>query len=299
MVDVDSPEEPRDEGISRRAFVKGCVLATAGVATAAAVGSVVNSSFITQNVPARRVHYIGSTLVSGPAPQGIPLIPLREVDGVVVGNPEFKRDDEGWREDVYKQDGTVLDWYRYCGHEETPGLLPDYDDADENVLRYFLLPEKLASTKAAGIDLWYRDLIDAKEKENSRAVAPGDFREVGLGAGFYWRSHKQFQKNIITGIVMRLNKKAFRFDANSWPRPDRFQQDAEEMMIDLGDGTVLAAFVSFCKHFCCVPGWQESRLARTQGFWGRMFCTCHFSVYNPVQIKGDYFSLAVESRSAP
>jgi Rieske Fe-S protein len=64
-------------------------------------------------------------------------------------------------------------------------------------------------------------------------------------------------------------------------------------LIPTDDGKALIAYVSFCKHFCCVPGWHESPLALKQGFFDKMFCTCHFSVYDPLQIKGDFYMLHV------
>lgn len=277
MVDVDEiPEE--DPGVSRRAFVKGSLLAAAGLATAGTVGALLNSSFITS--PAgKRFNYIGSTLVSGPAPQGVPLIPLKEENGVIVGNADFGKDDPEFASQI----GSILEWYKYCGHAETPGLSADYSDPSNNKLRYFLLPEKVASTQASGIDLWYREMLGQDVKREH-------FRDVGYGAGFNWRSEGQSGKNILTGIVLRMSKKAFSYVPGPWPLgAQKFEKAANDMLVDLGDGSVLVAYISFCKHFCCVPGWQESPLARTQGFWSKMFCTCHFSVYDPVQLKGDYF----------
>ncbi|HVL87389.1 MAG TPA: twin-arginine translocation signal domain-containing protein [Candidatus Thermoplasmatota archaeon] len=276
MVDIDEIPEP-EQGVSRRSFVKGSLLAAAGVAAAGSVGALVNSSFITRDAPVRRLHYIGNTLVSGPAPQGLPLIPLKVEDGVVLGDPDFGSDDPEWSARI----GSVLDWYKFCGHEDTPGLSSTF--RSDNHLKYFLLPEKIASTQSAGIELWYRDRI-------GEDIRVDDFRDVGYGAGFRWRSEGQTGKNIITGIVMRMRRRALAYTPGPWPLgPEHFERAAEGMYVDLGDGTVLMACISFCKHFCCVPGWQESPLARTQGFWSKVFCTCHFSVYDPVLVKGDYF----------
>ena len=279
MVDIDEIPEP-ERGVSRRSFVKGAMLVTAGVAAAGTVGAVVNSSFITKQTPSKKVNYIGSTLVSGPAPQGIPILPLKLENGIVMGDPAWAPPGGKVSDPTFT---SVLEWYKFCGRAARPGYRPDYNDSTANKLQYFVLPEKLASAAAGGIGLWFESLI-------GNDVRPEDFREVGYGAGVSWRSQGQSGLNIITAMVIRQNKKAFSYNAAAWPGgADDFRRAVDSTIVDLGDGTALVAYISTCKHFCCTPGWRESPLAQTQGFWSKMFCTCHFSVYDPVQFKADFF----------
>jgi Rieske Fe-S protein len=93
--------------------------------------------------------------------------------------------------------------------------------------------------------------------------------------------------DIITAIVLRVD-----------PASLSFHQAPEEVvrsrfLAPAPDGDVLIGYVSFCKHFCCVPGWRESPTARERGFWEDIFCTCHASAYDPRRIRSDYFMLRV------
>ena len=39
---------------------------------------------------------------------------------------------------------------------------------------------------------------------------------------------------------------------------------------------------TFCPHFCCIPGYKEAeKLAASRDAGDKLFCTCHFSIYNP------------------
>lgn len=257
---LDVPEERR---FSRRSFVKGCIYASVGVAAAGgALGmalplSVANKSAFT------RVEYVGATLVSGPAPQGVPLMPLA-VDG--NGDLSINPIPEG-------VPGGVLNWYKYCAHERSAGLQPSFKAKDE-FIRFFLTEEK----KATIVEGWYLDKL-------GKVVNVRDFDVVGKGAGFNWRSEGQSGKNIITGIIIKIDPSKMEF------KNAQEQVVREQFIVPTPDGQALIAYSSFCKHFCCVPGWHESPLAQSSGVWDKMFCTCHLSVYDPYLVKGDFYML--------
>lgn len=260
---LDVVEPPR---LSRRAFVKGCLYASAAGVAAVGAGATLAPLAMVSRAPFKRVEYIGSTLIAGPAPQGIPLMPLAaDKDGSLRVNPK----PEG-------VEGGVLDWYKYCGHEATPGLQAGFRPKDEFV-RFFLTEEK----KHTIVEGWYLDRL-------GEVCNVEDFERVGMGAGFNWRSQGQTGKNIITGILIKIDPKELEF-TNA---PEELVR--EQFLVPTDDGAALVAFCSFCKHFCCVPGWHESNLAREQGVWDKMFCTCHFSVYDPYLIKGDFYMLQTE-----
>jgi Rieske Fe-S protein len=279
MVERDEPlDVPAPRRMSRRAFAKGCLYATA----AAAVGGGAAATFLplalTDKTPPKRIDYIGATLVSGPAPQGIPLLPLAKgPDGEVRGNASPPG-----------VPGGVLDWYRYCAHEKTVGLQRGFAPKDE-ALRYFLTPEKEESIGALREQNPARGDIGWFLGKLGQVVRVADFQDVGYGAGVNWRSEGQSGKNIISAIVVRVDTSQLTFK--------NAKEDVVRngFIVDTGNDTGLLAYVTFCKHFCCVPGWHESPLALKQGFFDKMFCTCHFSVYDPLQIKGDFFQLHAEA----
>jgi Rieske Fe-S protein len=262
---LDMPEPRR---LSRRSFVKGCIYASAAGVAAVGAGAMVNPLAMTSKAPFRRVEYIGATLVSGPAPQGIPLMPLQKAaNGDLSVNPNPPG-----------VPGGVLNWYKYCSHEKTTGLQEGFAAKDE-AIRFFLTEEKKAST----VEGWYLDKLGS-------VVNVRDFDAVGRGAGFNWRSQGQTGKNIITGIVIKIDPRQLAFEN----APEDIVR--EQFIVPTDDGNAMIAYSSFCKHFCCVPGWHESPLAKSQGFFDKIFCTCHFSVYDPYLVKGDFYMLQLEEQ---
>lgn len=271
MAEAD-PENPLQRPMKRRDFVKTTMkVAAGGAIVASSVPIVVSISPIRRGMP--RFPYVGVRILPpGPAPQGVPLIPLTvNEDGILEGIPENTKSSVKHN----------LDWYKYCSHEKAPGL--ELGFTQDNRLRYFFLPDKIAKAKAQGIDLWYKDLID-------KEVRAADFKELGRGAPFRWRSEGQEQNNIITGIVMKIRPSEIKGRL-----PDGFVHENE-------DGTGFIAVCSFCAHFCCVPGYAEnnSPLTKYQGGGGSFFssgdgdgidgheliyCSCHDSRYDPFDIR--------------
>jgi Rieske Fe-S protein len=252
--------------ISRRAFVKGAIGVAALGATGATAAAILNPFSVQKGGSSVVVPFIGAKKVSGPAPQGIPQLNLKINDaGEVEGVPT---------------DGKTnfLDWAKYCGHDAAPGLQESYNLGD-NALEYFLTEEKVVSIPDSGFEFWY------KSKLGSRVLAadfdgPVSENGVGKGAAVKWRSKNQSGNNIITAIIVKVDLAKLAFEPASIKTG--FLAGTPELPDKSGN---LMAFVSFCKHFCCVPGYHESKTAATQGFADKLFCTCHFSVYDPVTIK--------------
>jgi Rieske Fe-S protein len=256
---------------TRRAFVRGCVTASAAGFAAAAAGGLAQPLALLSKAPFRRVDYLGATVLVGPAPQGLPLLPLAVGPrGELMGNaspPGIA--------------GGVLDWYRYCSHARTPGLLRGFRPRDE-LLRYDIPADRVASVeelraRTARPDVgWSLDRL-------GQVARLEDFVRAGDGASVRWRSEEG--GDAITAIVLRVDPGQLTF-RNA---PERVVR--EGFLAPSADGTALMAYVSFCKHFCCVPGWRESPLALAQQRFGAITCTCHGSAYDPLQVRGDFFML--------
>lgn len=248
---------PAPEGMGRRQFVKTAM----GVAVVGAVGTTTAGLVVplsTSRLKIRRFPYLGAKKVGGPAPQGIPLIPLKVKDGFVEGVPELKNAGVNHN----------LDWYKYCAHEGAPGLEADF--TADNVLRYFNNPAKVKTAeKELGRSLWYADKLDQK-------IEVAHFTEVGMGAPFRWRSEGQEQNNIVTGIVIRVDPEKVG-GKRAEPGKKFIGKDEES-------GAAFIAFCSFCAHFCCVPGFKESKIPLDKGLFEKIYCTCHDSVYDPLNI---------------
>lgn len=252
-----SHEDPFDDGpprFGRRQFVKTAVGAAAfGAATTTAAGVMIPIS--TRRLRVKPYPYLGAKVLRKPAPNGVPLIPLRiNKAGELEGVPELKG--------VSPAHG--LHWYRYCSHEAAPGLQDGF--TDDNVLRYFNTSKKLQDAEDAfGVPLWYADRVG----QNVRAQ---EFEKVDQGAPFRWRSEGQEQNNIVTGIVIRID-----------PTRLRGKPIAPYLATDEASGATFIAFCSFCAHMCCLPGYAESKQAGSD--LDKLLCTCHGSLYDPREIR--------------
>lgn len=252
----DDPFAPKKKGMDRRQFVKTAIgAATVGALGATGAGLVIPLS-TAGGLKIRHFPYFGARRIGGPAPQGIPLIPLKiNGQGEIEGNPQLGAFPEG-------KEPHSLEWYKYCSHEGAPGLKDGF--TDDNVLRYYNNPVKVAAAEAQGIPIWYKDRIGDR-------VRADHFTEINQGAPFRWRSEDQEQNNIITGIIIKVG------NGNVKNVPQGFM--AEDFI----------AFCSFCAHFCCVPGYQESNIPQKAGLFDKIYCTCHDSVYDPRELRAYTF----------
>lgn len=257
--------------MDRRQFVKGSVATAAAAALAS--GAVAGARALVEPRPPAGppIPYFGLHRVGGPAPRGVPLIPID-----VNGAGEF----EG-RPTVTAPEGSalgaseidVLVWYRYCGHHRAPGLAPSY--AGDSVLRYFVPP---------GQTPWYAPL-------EGQALRPEHFERDGKAAAFLWRSAGAAGVDVLTGVLVRHAPGTVRAHAGRLQPPARRlgEVDArllqERFLVHRGDAEFVAAS-SFCTHFCCLPQWWEEqpRLARANDAEGEVFCACHGSRYEPTEI---------------
>jgi hypothetical protein len=252
-------ENPLKKPMKRRDFVKTTMKVAAGGAIVASLAPLAVSVNPIQK-PLVRFPYVGARILPpGPAPQGIPLIPvIVNADGVIEGVPENKKSDVKHN----------LDWYKYCSHEKSPGLTLGF--TQDNKFRYFALKEKFASAKAQGFNLWYENLLDQE-------VRADHFKNIGDGAPIRWRSEGQVQNNIVTGIIIKID-------------PSKVKGAPEGFVWDNKDGTGFIAVVSFCAHFCCVPGYLENNSPKaTEPGKGVndtvIYCSCHDSRYDFMDIR--------------
>lgn len=230
-----------DEGWTRRKFVKTAVAAGAAGAAASA-GALTLFPLSPRGEKTPRFRYWGVKVLSGSkAPRGIPIIPVTaNAAGELEGRPDH------------------LEWYRYCGRNNAPGLDPGF--ASDNGFRYAVEPQVLSTTQSEGIDAWYAAKLGRKARLE-------DFDEVGKGAPVLWRSEGHEQDNPLTCLLIRV-------DAERYPERIR---DAY-----LPNG-ILGVF-STCAHLCLVPTWRASKVGYGEGHWDDITCFGHGSWYSPRDI---------------
>lgn len=258
--------------MDRRTFVKTCVGVAAGGTLAASGLSMAASLAKPRPAGGAVLRYYGTNRVSGPAPRGIPYIPITVENGVFVGKTSIPK---------FGEEATpvnALDWYKYCGHGAAPGLKPEF--TQDSTLTYFIAEEKLKS-----ITPWFKDLL-------GKPIRPEDFPADNFGASFIWRSKGQSGPNVLTGMLIKTpsSDEAFlgpRFITAPQPPGRALASQAEYEFVrknvfhlDPQHGNFIGVS-TFCSHFCCIPGYREAeKLARPRDAWDNMFCTCHNSNYN-------------------
>lgn len=247
--------------MDRRQFVKGSVATAAAAAIAS--GSLAGARAIVEPRPAPRppVPYFGLHKVGGPAPRGLPLVPVFvNAEGVFEGRSVLEGVPVGSAL-APAPDGRVdvLAWYRYCGHQGSPALR--HERAADARLR-----------DAAG-----------------SAMRPADV-PVGKAVAFTWRSDGLSGADVLGGVLMHRPPGAVVAHEGRRVPPAQAIRGADRALLARfvveGPDGVFVASSTFCTHFCCTPAWweQNAAQARAKGAEGEVFCTCHDSRYDPNEI---------------
>ena len=263
----------------RRRFVKGVVgsatlggLATAGAVT---IGTATNPTGEGGGV----TQYVGNTVISGPAPRGMPQIPV-EIDdegfvrGVWPNVREVERP-EGPVTLAEMQLGGVTyssEWFQYCGVQEFPGVAPDADQ--DNYFRYAESPPYA----------WQEEEVSAGDRVNVEDFA--DYRdwgnEIGRGglgkpAMVTWRSQDVEPGEVMPVQLIRSRLIEQRADAggNEW--------------LSASTEAGFIANLNKCTHFCCVPGFKATQQSAQFGAQNMIYCPCHQSVYDPFALETSTF----------
>jgi len=264
----DEDKYPTESG--RRRFVKGVVgsaaLASVGTGAAAAVGAATSSTGAGGGV----TQYMAIENSDGPAPRGMPVVPLEIVNGNELRGvwPEVETVTEGGRQVKIAEMELggityTTEWFQYCGVQTLPGIEPDADQ--DNFFRAASNPpyewQKQADVEPG--DKLTTDLFENYETWGN------DIGRSGLGkpAMGTWRSVDVSAQNTIPVQVLRS------------PTVERIAEENEFYAAATQDGFL--AWLDKCTHFCCVPAFKAYAGSAKFGGEDRVYCQCHQSVYNP------------------
>ncbi|HIJ12817.1 MAG TPA: ubiquinol-cytochrome c reductase iron-sulfur subunit [Halobacteriales archaeon] len=266
----------------RRRFVKGVVggaaLAGIGTATSGTVNTMTNPSGAGGGV----TEYFGIEKLFGPAPRGMPQIPVViDDDGFLMGLwPKVSEIIEGGRKVTVAQQEIAgvtysSDWFQYCGVQTYPGVKPLADQ--DNYFRYANNPpykwqkEEVSPGAKVHID----DFEDYVTWGNSIGKAG-----VGKPAFATWRSQDvppqvQMPVQLIRSTIVDNLISNAQGETKQW-----LQESCRQGFI---------AILDKCTHFCCVPGFKS--FTDSEKFDGAdlIYCQCHQSVYDPFSIIKDRF----------
>lgn len=257
---------------SRRRFVRGVVgsAALAGVGTASA--GIVDSLTDRPGVGGGPTLYRGAERVGGPAPRGVPQVPIELDDegylrGIWPELQEIERD--GIPVTIAEMELAGMEysstWYQYCGIQSTPGIAPA---ADKDDYLYY--------TRSSNYD-WQNE-----QKDGGEQVHIDDFEDyetwaepigrggLGKAAQTRWRSEGEDPRDIIPVQVIRS------------PLVEEMAQGDEWLQATTDEGFI--AYLNQCTHFCCVPGWKTYRDSAQYDAEDLIYCQCHQSVFDPFSI---------------
>ncbi|MFB6101971.1 MAG: ubiquinol-cytochrome c reductase iron-sulfur subunit [Haloplanus sp.] len=259
---------PEDSG--RRRFVKGVVGGSA-LAGVGALGTVtVNSATASPGSGGGTTQAWAIENTDGPAPRGMPQIPLEiDSEGYVRGIwPKVETVTQGGRQiQIAEMDlgGSTYtsEWFQYCGVEGYQGIQPGYES--DNYFRSGSNPayDWQSSSKEQGDRFHVDDFSDYKTWGNGIGTAG-----IGKPATGTWRS--QDAEDVIPIQLLRSE------------RIEEAAKDDEWLQASTAEGFI--AWLNKCTHFCCVPGYKQTQDAARFNAANGVYCQCHQSVYDPFSI---------------
>jgi len=269
---MDDPYDRYPEDSDRRRFVKGVVGAGGLLGVIGSGATMVDMLTTPAGAGGGPTQYMGIELVGGPAPRGMPQIPL-EIDdeGYVRGIwPEAETVEQGGQQvTVARTDlgGQTYDtaWYQYCGSQNNPSIQPDADR--DNYFRYRSDPayDWQSNQVSEGDRVHVDDFADYEDWGNV-------IGESGLGkpADVTWRSQDLEEGG--TEIPVQLIRS---------PIVEENAQNDDWLNASTESGFI--AIHNQCTHFCCVPGYKDPDTPDSAAYDAEdmIYCQCHQSVYDP------------------
>ncbi|WP_049983538.1 cytochrome b [Halorubrum sp. BV1] len=268
-----SDKYPAESG--RRRFIKG-VVGGAALAGVGAMGSAtVNTLTTAGGVGGGSTTAMTIAQTGGPAPRGLPQIPLQVTDdGFIEGIwPETTTVTQAGQEiEVAQEDlgGKTYSgaWFQYCGVESQENIQPDFES--DNLFRSASSPPYSwqSDTYSAGDRIHVDDFADYEEWGNGIG-SDG----VGKPANVTWRS--QDTDTSLNVVVVRS------------PQIEEAAQNDEWLEASTDQGFL--AYLNVCTHFCCIPGYKELEESARYDAADGTYCVCHQSTYDPFTLEEALF----------
>ena len=262
----------------RRRFVKGVVGSAALGGLATAGGAVVATATGPAGEGGGIIQYVGNTVIDGPAPRGMPQIPVGiDDEGFVRGIWPDAREIEGPEGPVTvaeMQLGGVTyssEWFQYCGVQEFPGIQPDADQ--DEYFRYAASPPYAwqEAEVTAGDRVNVDDFADYASWGN-----PIGRDGIGKPAMVTWRSQDVEPSQTIPVQLIRSRRVEARADEG-------------DQWLTASTQAGFIANLNKCTHFCCVPGFKATAQSAQFDAENLIYCPCHQSIYDPFAIERTTF----------
>jgi len=267
---LDEDKYPAETG--RRRFVSGVVgsaaLSSIGVGGAAAVDTVTSSA----GEGGGTTSFVAVENVAGPAPRGMPIIPIEISDGELSGLwPEYNEDQGVALAEDFGGSGIDYSsaWFQYCGIQTAEGIQPQADQ--DNVFRSSPGAYDWQDDVEQGAALTV-DMFDDYESWGNGIGQAG----IGKPASATWRSDGDVQTITVQIIRSTEVEQMANGEGDYGDLPGNVQSFISEAT-DQG----FIAWLNKCTHFCCVPGFKTQEGSASYGGENAIYCQCHQSVYDP------------------
>ena len=276
-----SDKYPSDSG--RRRFVKGVVGSAALSGVGVGGAATVNLATQPAGGGGGPTEFVGIHLQGGPAPRGMPYIPIEiedngDIRGVWPEAEEVIEDGVTFMQAEQEVGGRTYstEWFQYCGRQQSEGIQPDADQ--DNYFR------SVAPGDAR--HEWQADQLGGGDTLNVEHFSDyetwgNEFGRDGVGkpAKATWRSDDVPEDEIVPVTVIRsklIEEKAQRDDeVGQW--------------YSAASSRGVIAYMNVCTHFCCVPGYKFSESAAQFDIEDGVYCQCHQSQYDPFTPEFDTF----------
>jgi len=268
----DEDKYPTQSG--RRRFVKGVVGSAALSGVAAGTAATVNSATSPGGVGGGATQFIAIENTAGPAPRGMPVIPV-EIDGGELRGlwPETREVQEAGRTiQVAEQDvGGVTyssSWFQYCGVQQYSSTQPG-------------LEANNAFLAGGG----YEWMNEVERGEPLTVDMFDDYEEWGNGVGqeglgkpasATWRQPEE-GRGMPVQVIRSVEVERM---ANGEGQYANLPGDVQSF-ISAATQNGFMAWLNKCTHFCCTPGFKNDPGSEQYGGGDQVYCQCHQSLYNP------------------
>ena len=269
---MSSNEDKYPVESERRRFIKGVVGAGAVGGIGAPGAAAINTATPPKGAGGGITQFMGIELTGGPAPRGMPQIPV-EVgdDGTIRGYwPEVFEEQVDGRTVVRAEEEIAgitysEQWFQYCGIQTSPAIIPDADRNNEFISADATQYEWQQEEAEGGEPLNMEHFQDYEEWGNGIGNAG-----VGKPAMATWRSQDLGAGDQLNVLVIRS------------PLIEEAAQNDEWLNATTHNGVF--AIMNTCTHFCCIPGYKVAERSERIGAGDGIFCQCHQSIYDPFSI---------------
>lgn len=281
---LDEDKYPAESG--RRRFVKGVVGSAALSSVGAGGAAALDVTTGPLGAGGGRTNFFGIENIAGPAPRGMPIIPVEINDaGELRGKKPTKVEDlsEEQKKKGFNGSGVsyTWPWFQYCGIQSYAGLDPEADQ--DNFLRASAGAYDWMGDVDTGVKLTV-DMFENYKTWNNGIGKPG----IGKPATATWRSEGPDAQTIPVQ-VLRSERVAEMVNGNG---PYSELSDDVQTFLEGATSQDFLVWLNKCTHFCCVPGFKNSEDAARFDAENGVYCQCHQSVYDPFSpVQKDFVAL--------